>query len=316
MLDAEIFRDRHLLDVVEPRIVYVKVTEGKATLELLKDDAGSWSLTRPRKRAADTARVWSMISGWAEAQVLDFVSDTVTNRAEFGLAEPDQTILLSVRAPEPESELGPEMDPSVAEGVSQVTLHLFRDAENPDQLFAQQAESKSLVTTAAESFPSISEGPLWLYNRTVLQLVPADIRKIELQDGERHHVVLADKAGSFLPGPDQAGEIALPVVASTLAAVSGLEALRFVAEDPEHLDMYGLSEPSATLTIGLTGDAGISKTLLFGAEAGPEEVFAMIRGQNAVFILSSAVREHLLRDLVILPPPATEEIGEPPIEAP
>ena len=61
--------------------------------------------------------------------------------------------------------------------------------------------------------------------------------------------------------------------------------------------IFGLPGGCLSLTLGLTGAEGIQKTLVLGDLAGRSEVYAMVRGQDAVFVLELDALELLLNDL-------------------
>ena len=73
------------------------------------------------------------------------------------------------------------------------------------------------------------------------------------------------------------------------------------------LGLYGLDTPSASLTLGLTGESGIQKTLLFGNKPNADTVYAMVRGQDVRFVLPVEVVDLLMRELVSTPPFTGEE---------
>ncbi len=63
------------------------------------------------------------------------------------------------------------------------------------------------------------------------------------------------------------------------------------------LDTWGLATPHATLSIRLSGQGSIGRSISFGDDAGPDSVYALVRGQNIVFTLRNADRDRLLASL-------------------
>ena len=309
-LDVNIFRDRRLLNIVPVRVGYIKMMEGDRVLELSKDDAGSWSLSRPFKRAADSSLVWDMMAGWVSSRVESFVADSVTNLVDIGLSDPVRTIVLATRSPVDENEEA-EIEP-LEEGRHMTSFHIYAHPDDSSRVYVKLAHEDTLVTVAASPFLGPQLDPLWLYNRTALQLVPGDVRKIELRRGNVFQVVQVEENGLFRPGIGQDGELVQGVVDNILAEVSGLRVDRFMTEEAEDLAEFGLDNAVATLTLGLSGGAGISKTLAFGSEVDdPKGVYAMIRGQDAVFVLPLSTRDRLLSDLLVVPESITEEFLAP-----
>jgi hypothetical protein len=83
-----------------------------------------------------------------------------------------------------------------------------------------------------------------------------------------------------------------------------------VEADPADLSPYGLDEPTAALTIDLDPDFGVSKTLLLG-EATDGGVYAMIRGQDLVAVVSERDVERLAGWAAEGIEPAAAEDGSP-----
>ena len=90
---------------------------------------------------------------------------------------------------------------------------------------------------------------------------------------------------------------------------SGLGAVRYVVENPAQLAAYGLEKPACVLTLGLTGESGLEKSLLLGASAGEDGVYAMIRGEDVVFVVAEAMSSLLRRPLHAPAAPAPSPTG-------
>jgi hypothetical protein len=82
-----------------------------------------------------------------------------------------------------------------------------------------------------------------------------------------------------------------------LALLHPLVAVDLVEENPADLARYGLGTPAAALVVGLTGDAGIAKTLLLGGAAGASHRYAMMQGQDVVFLVDEEIRDRLTAPL-------------------
>jgi hypothetical protein len=87
------------------------------------------------------------------------------------------------------------------------------------------------------------------------------------------------------------------VLDDVLALASNLRALRIECHNPRHLESYGLDRTGTTLSFSLSGKEGIQRTLILGFRARMDGVFAMIQGQDVVFVLTNSVAELLTRDL-------------------
>ena len=84
-----------------------------------------------------------------------------------------------------------------------------------------------------------------------------------------------------------------------LQSLSKLDATGVEWRRTEDLAGYGLDKPSAELSIGLSGDEGIRKTVIFGFVAGANGVYAMVRGRDGIYVLEKSHVSNLTGDLVL-----------------
>jgi hypothetical protein len=301
-IEPNLLRDRRLVQFDPAEVAYVRMTEGDMVLAFEKDDAGSWALTRPRSRKAADDLVWAMIADWNRATVAAFVADGVTNAADYGL-EPPQLSLVFASEPLPNGtstvDEAPAPDPDLL-----VRIDVTRTNGGPVRV--RLNEGDAIVEVDPEVMGRVRADPLMYYDRTVVSVLPDDVRSITVNNGSRQTVV-RDDSGLFVPGPGHTGTVVNVVVTNILAAVRSLEAVLYAVENPASLASFGLEDPAASLTLGLTGEAGISKALLFGGDVEPGCVYAMIRGQDSVFILTRNLRDRLVSDLLVTASPTDEE---------
>ena len=304
-VEPDLLRDRALLTLDPRRVAFVRLREGDRTVELVKDDAGSWNLTKPRRRKAFDDLVWTMVNDWAQATARSFVADGVTNAAAFGLEPPAlQIVLASSPLPNGSAPEGVEPPPDPDLLVRMDVVQLEEGAVR-----VRVNGGTTIYEVAPEVLGRVKVDPLVYYDRTVLSVLPGDVRSITIENGRRQTVV-RNEQGVFECGPDQPGTVIDVVITNILKEVGNLRAALFAEENPESLAAYGLDPPAATLTLGLTGEAGISKSLLFGAEF-ERGVFAMIRGQDTVFLVTQNLRDRLLSDLCVTAAPDEEAPIDP-----
>ena len=68
--------------------------------------------------------------------------------------------------------------------------------------------------------------------------------------------------------------------------------------NPDDLSKYGLDKPVEVLTIGLSGGEGIRKSLMIGGEAASGGRYAVVQGQDVVFVLSEGIVGKLTRHMI------------------
>lgn len=305
-LNADIFRDRRLYNLRTAAVRYIEISSGEETIELQKDDAGSWYLTKPAQRNADDELVWALLSEWGKARVDSFVSWPGPNETSQTAADSAFTLVLAIGYPSAD----PDNPPVAVGGRGAVTFLVHPNPGGPDSYLIHNPREPHAVVVDRKVPDHWSMNPLDYYDRLALHLVPEDIRSIELTRGEDRQAVEMDDAGEFQAAGD-AGLVDEVTVTNILSAVMRLRVNRYVQEDPSDVETYGLAEPSAILTLGLTGEAGISKSILLGGEAPQDGIFAMIRGQSTVFVLPRSVRDEILGRNLVEPEPAVENIEGP-----
>lgn len=305
-LNADIFRDRRLYNLRTAAVRYIEISSGEETIELQKDDAGSWYLTKPAQRNADDELVWALLSEWGKARVDSFVSWPGPNETSQTAADAAFTLVLAIGDPSAD----PDNQPVALDGRGAVTFLVHPNPGGPDSYLIHNPREPHAVVVDRKVPDHWSMNPLDYYDRLALHLVPEDIRSIELTRGEDRQAVEIDDAGEFQAAGD-AGLVDEVTVTNILNAVMRLRVNRYVQEDPSDVETYGLAEPSAILTLGLTGEAGISKSILLGGEAPQDGIFAMIRGQSTVFVLPRSVGDEILGRNLVEPEPAVENVEGP-----
>jgi hypothetical protein len=238
---------------------------------------------------------------WAGASIIGFIDHAATNLAEWGLSEPSQVLRFSRKAP----AAGPPR--AQAAGEDEFTVLVSSRKPEGGRVIVKLEHEDTLYEILADTLSVVSYDPLHYRNREVLNLDADDVMRITLsKDGKEKSV---ERSGEevFLPVQEPVGVVDQDAIKDLLMTVSHLRAQWFVADDPEDLGKFGLDRPRAVLTLGLKGEAGISRAILFGSEEGPDGVHAMLRGQDVVFVLDAAVQKRLLQDLYVIPTSSGEE---------
>jgi hypothetical protein len=304
---VEEFRDRRLLTMTAYDIGYIQIEEGEHVLKIVRDAAGDWMVTEPRSFRADAQRVNILLSEWTGARIETFLDSPGTNLAELGLSPPARRMVFAQAAPavKPKDQTAaaataPETSPSeeavvlVSSDTSQAGLHRVK-----------LGHEEPLYEVREEPILASPLNPLYYRDKTVLTMETGAVRRIARMEGASEQIVEAATNGLWT------GAAGAPVdaaaVADILDAVQALRATDLIAEDPADLAAYGLDTPRATLTLGLRGEAGISKTVVFGLATPGGQVFAMIKGLDVVFTMDLALRDRLLRPLYAPSGNAVEE---------
>lgn len=297
------FRDRRLMAMSIYDVTYVRLEEGEHAVELRRDGE-TWNVVEPKPSKADAQHVRELLAAWVGAGIQSFVADPQTNLSLLGLSPPARTLKFARKAPAGEGASQP------APAGDEVTVQVSSAKRGLGLVLVRVEQEKALYEILSDTLKTVSSDPLFYRDREVLNLDPEDVLKITVaRDGQEISAERAS-AGEFqlVGAGDRA--IDLEAIRDLLMTACHLVVSGFVADTPEKLSDYGLDKPRAVLTLGLKGEAGLGKAILFGAEAGGEGVYAMLRGQDVVFVLSNSVRTKLLQDLVKAP----SEPGEKPVD--
>jgi hypothetical protein len=145
--------------------------------------------------------------------------------------------------------------------------------------------------------------PLSFRDRTLLAVPPDDVVRIVSIRNGASQTVLRESDGRWAPAPGQTGRVDEAAVADILFATADLRAVSLENRDMGQKAAYGLEPPSAVLTLGLAGEAGIRKTVYLGFRARTVGLYAMIQGHDVVFVLDPSTADALSRNLFVTEPP-------------
>lgn len=297
---AEDLRDRRLMTLSIYDITYFRAEEGEHAVELRRDGE-TWNVVEPKPWKADPQPVRELLAAWVGAGIEAFVDDPVTNLGAIGLAPPARTLKFARRPPAASDE---ESQP-VSAG-DEVTVQVSSSKRGFGLILVRVEQENGLYEILADALNAVSMDPLFYRDREVLNLDPDDILKITVSRDDREHSAERGPSGGFQPVGVADGEIDPEAVRDLLMTACHLVVSEFVADTPEKLSDYGLDKPRAVVSLGLKGEVGLGKAILFGTDAGDKGVHAMLQGQDVVFVLANSVKEKLLQDLIMDPSQSRE----------
>ena len=294
-------RDQRLMTMSTYDFSYFRAQQGEHVIELRKDDTNGWQVVQPKPWAADDPQVRNMLASWAGASVIGFIDHAATNLAAWGLEPPAQVLRFARRAPT--NELARVGVP----GDDEVVVRVSSQRQNPGRVIVKLDHEDALYEILSDVLDTVSYDPLNYRSREVLRLNADDVTRITRTRGGAEESIERSAADVFLPAQPYRAVVDQDAIKDVLMTVSHLRAARFVADDPKNLAEFGLKPPQATLTLGLRGESGIGRAILFGAEAGSEGIYAMLRGQDVVFVLDPLSQKKLLQELSAVPASSGEE---------
>ena len=265
-------RNRHILGVLPARITKLQIARGEQRVDLTKTNE-QWNITRPAQWEAEPSQVQDLLQTLAQAVVLDFVDNP----------SPEQQRLMSNAV---------WTIHFVANGKTN-QLQISEVGSDGHRL-VQRTEESTLYSTDADLIRETFASPLFFKNRTVLQINPSQIEKIVQQSGENECRVQSTE--NTFTAADRTQRLDSEALFELTTELTALNTKRYVAFNPDALEPYGLSEPPFRLTITLSGTDTLGRVILLGKTT-DEGRFAMVQGQDIVFVLSDETAQALTRNL-------------------
>ncbi len=138
--------------------------------------------------------------------------------------------------------------------------------------------------------------PLRFRDRQMLELGADSIKRITVTRGEVAQIADRDEKGQWIAHDGR--RVNRDAVEAMIGATRALKAFRLEAPDTDRVDGYGFAIPSARVDYGLSGDAGIQKTLIFGGTDAAGNRYVRIQGDDLVYVMAPELADILTRDLL------------------
>ncbi len=296
-VSAAELRDSRLYFMAADRARSVQLDVGDKTLRFDSDDGNKWNIVKPHQWPADVRVVTDLLNRLNSVRISAFVNAAETNLQVFGLDVPSRVVRMWDHVP----DQGPATQAvdHIAASATRLerTLKIGEARPGQDFVFARFDDNPQVYQISAASVLTLDVDPLKYRDPEVLALNPSVIRSITLKKENYEESVELDSSGAWVPVSLSAAEADLEVIEAILSEVSSLSAARFECSGAKNLAVYRLQPPLVSLSFGLTGEGGVSKALLFGADSEDLGVYTMIQGQDVVFVLEKEKVALLLRGL-------------------
>lgn len=289
---VDAMRRRELVDMPVADIRYVALQRADQRLALVRDEAAGWALTEPIEWPADRQTVADLLGSLSAARATGFRAAPPTNAA----AAPEGSVLKIVLAARPPV---PAQGPA-GEQIPGCVLRVLPSGTAERVLVERSGyhglcEAPSLALQAVE--PGLAS-PLAFFDRTVLALPPDHVRSLSVKRDGRTQAISRDESGTWSASAPPDAVPAAEAIAAALLHLANLRALQVAAHSVTGLEPYGLAGGGPSLTVGLAGDDAIRKTIMLGSAAPGGGVYAMIQGQDVVFVLPARLAARLTGNLV------------------
>ena len=285
-------RDSRLFFMAPDSFSSIRIEEGNKILQLIRDRNSGWQITEPKKWKADDKIVETLISRLNSLRIEMFVP--ATNLSAQLLEKPAK--IISVSDAVPLTLVSSRQRPETSAVITR-TLLLSASAQGIENVYARFADEDEVYQVSASAVSTISLNPMTYRDSVVLSFNPAAVTKVVLRKNNKEQIVIMDKAGKWQAGGPEPAQVNLKIINDLLVKTASLRAMRFES-DSGVAGMYGLQPASRTLTFSLSGKEGINKTLLLGGDSEDGGIYAILQGQEFVFVLDKRLVNLLLRDLL------------------
>ncbi|MFH1970563.1 MAG: DUF4340 domain-containing protein [Verrucomicrobiota bacterium] len=293
-------RDSRLYFMAAPAIAWIRVEEGEKVLQLQKAASGGWQVTEPAQWKADTRIVEDLINRLNALRIEGFLSST--NLLNLGLEPPARVIRMADAVPVLDAttqSVAGATAPAQAAGILPTgrTLAMSRPLPGKEYIYAKFEDEDQIYQLSVAAAVTLALDPVAYRDSVVLALAPSAVTKIMLRKKDVAQAVTREGTGPWVPVAPCVGPVNLAVITTLLEKMAALRAVRFERSGRNDLGIYGLKDPRGSLTFILSGQEGIQKTLVLGETSEDLGVYAIVQGQEVVFILPKALANQLLQDI-------------------
>jgi hypothetical protein len=304
LVSVDELRSRRVVGLAPKHVDQISILRGEQRLVMERGLDRAWSIRQPVEWKADRRAVESLLTALDQWRVRGFVEPANTNAAVTALETPWCVVTLGTLNHQAEAE-AVIVDPRApAESVlrfdEQDRVVVGAPAPGNDQVFVESTEAAGFAVIASRlirTLPDNPADPLNYRNREVLAIVAEDIHRISLVRNGQTQTVSRVETDEWVSA-SSSNSVDLAAIRDVLFSVSDLRAIRIEAMTPDSLVPFGLDRSATQLTLGLRGDQGIQKSLLFGFRSRTDGVFTTVQGLDVVFALSHDVTATLTRDLL------------------
>ncbi len=288
-VDLGKLRDPRLYFLAPSAVAWIRLEDGEQALQLEKGAGGVWQLTEPVQWKAEPRLAEDLVSRLNSLRIEGFVAGT--NLPALGLAPPARVIRAAAAPPTPG-----EAAPGAAAAAAGRALMLSRPQPGSEHLYAK-FEDEDQVYRVSAAAANLAIDPIVYRDSVALALDPQAVTRITLRKQGREQAVTREAGPAWMPAPPLSGPVDAAAIAAVLELAAALRVVRYERAPSGDLALYGLAEPRAALTFGLSGQTGIQKTVLLGADSEDLGVYGMVQGQDVLWVLGRDAADRLLRDM-------------------
>jgi len=238
-------------------------------------EGSNWIVIEPRKLAADSSAVSSLLSSLTNATIDQVVEQKPANLRDFGLDSPSVTLDVTTDAKPQNFE-----------------LRLGDETPTGGGVYAQAAGNPRVVTLASYLKATLDKKLFDLRDKHVVTIPAAQLQRIEVQAKGKHFTLIKNPEGVWdllLPPAVRADRF---VAEGMVNRLENLNMASVAAEEKKNLGKYGFGTPELTVKLG---GGGATQTLTLGKKEGTS-YYAVNSALDPVFTLDSGFVSEFEKD--------------------
>jgi Domain of unknown function (DUF4340) len=277
-------RDRDLMSFTTADVQKIVLARDDGQTIEIDRDGDQWKIVKPGTYNADDTVVREALSELVNAKIADFINDTPSNVAQYGLEKPHATITVYLK-----------------NGLQQSLLFGFKQTESgKDGIYVRRGERAPVYTVHEYVMNGIDRSLLDFRDKTVFAFDPASVESIDVKDESDQFTIKREVGGKWdiiQNGKTSPGDV--PVVERFLDQLRDLKGTSILADPMPSFMPFGLNSPAVDVTMlgkdgKQLGEVKLSKVTTQpttppapGETAGPRtEYYAASSASKAVYSLS------------------------------
>ncbi|MDQ3348654.1 MAG: DUF4340 domain-containing protein [Acidobacteriota bacterium] len=247
----------------------IKHESGERTT--LRRQGSEWAIAQPIAAPSDEATVNGITSNLASMEVQRVIEENPNDVSEFGLASPRVEVAFKAAGAQQRLQIG-EKTPSGTD------------------VYARIADQKKVFLISSFLESTFNRSSFDLQDKSVLKLDREKVDTLAVRAGQE--VRFAKANGEWALKAPVEGRAEFSAVDGLVSRLAGLQ-MKSIVPEPAAPQKYGLQKPAATVQIG----SGSSQaTLVLGAPAADDTVYARDLARPAVFTVDASLLEDLKKD--------------------
>lgn len=288
-------RDRRLFPVGVEMVRQIEIDGADSKLIIRRDAVEGWRIVDPVQWPADPPVVRAFIGAVVGSTGLRYHDAGALTGLVANVSDPDYRVSLMI------AREGAAEDAPLQEHAYRIWLP--QDDAPAVAHLTDAAELQTVAWRQIDWLDFMKLEPLAFRDRTMLTLMPDDMLRIGSRIAGEEQSVEIDTGGTWGSASTNLAPN-VDAINGILFAVCNLRAERIVARGVGQLPDYGLTESADALSFGLRNAGGTQRVLLLGTRQDDGGIYAAVRGEDVVFLLSGVDAKRLTAPLLLAPPPA------------